>query len=81
MKSFIILLGKQRGVLYEIDYTKENSKIEFSNKLFKNKKVELELRDEISKYWGKHTLLSIFNKEREDKNEEYIKRKLFRVCV
>ena len=65
--------GKQRGVLYEIDYTKENSKIEFSNKLFKNKKVELELRDEISKYWGKHTLLSIFNKEREDKNEEYIK--------
>lgn len=65
--------GKQRGILYEIDYTKENSKIEFSNKLFKNKKVELELRDEISKYWGKHTLLSIFNKEREDKNEEYIK--------
>ena len=59
--------------MYEIDYTKENSKIEFSNKLFKNKKVELELRDEISKYWGKHTLLSIFNKEREDKNEEYIK--------
>ena len=65
--------GKQRGVLYEIDYTKENLKIEFSNKLFKNKKVELELRDEISKYWGKHTFLSILNKEREDKNEEYIK--------
>ena len=65
--------GKQRGVLYEIDYTDVNPKIEFSNKLFKNKKVELELRDEISKYWGKHTLLSIFNKEREDKNEEYIK--------
>ena len=70
---YIMSFGKQRGVLYEIDYTKENSKIEFSNKLFKNKKVELELRDEISKYWGKHTLLSILNKEREDKNEEYIK--------
>ena len=65
--------GKQRGVLYEIDYTKEKSKITFSKKLFKNKIVELELRNEISKYWGKHTLLSIFNKEREDKNEEYIK--------
>lgn len=65
--------GKQRGALYEIDYRSENSKIEFSKKLFKNKKVELELRDEISKYWGKHTLLSIFNKEREEKNEEYIK--------
>lgn len=65
--------GKQRGVLYEIDYTKENPKIDFSNKLFKSKKIELELRDEISKYWGKHTLLSILNKEREEKNEEYIK--------
>ena len=65
--------GKQRGVLYEIDYTNENPKIDFSNKLFKSKKIELELRDEISKYWGKHTLLSILNKEREEKNEEYIK--------
>lgn len=65
--------GKQRGVLYEINYTNEKPEIEFSNKLFKNKKVEIELRDEISKYWGKHTLLSIFNKEREEKNEEYIK--------
>lgn len=65
--------GKQRGILYEIDYTNEIPKIEFSNKLFKNKKVELELRDEINKYWGKHTLLGILNKERDEKNEEYIK--------
>lgn len=64
--------GKQRGVLFEIDYTDESQKVEFSNKLFKNKKVELEIRDEISKYWGKHTLLSILNKERNEKNEEYI---------
>ncbi len=64
--------GKQRGILYEIDNTNEKSKIEFSNKLFKNKKVEAELRDEISKYWGKHTLLSILNRERKEKNEEYI---------
>ena len=65
--------GKQRGTLYEIDYTDEKSKIYFSNKLFKEKKIELEIKEEISKYWGKHTLLSIFNKEREEKNEEYIK--------
>ena len=64
--------GKQRGVLYEIDYTNDDFKAEFSNKLFKNKKSELEIRDEISKYWGKHTLLSIFNKERKEKNEKYI---------
>lgn len=64
--------GKQRGVLYELDYTSEKPKIEFSSKLFKDKKVEEEIRDEISKYWGKHTLLSILNRERKEKNEEYI---------
>lgn len=64
--------GKQRGVLYEIDHTGETPKIVFSNSLFKDKRVEAEIRDEISKYWGKHTLLSIFNKEQNEKNEEYI---------
>ena len=29
--------GKQRGVLFELDHTDESQKIEFSNKLFKNK--------------------------------------------
>lgn len=65
--------GKQRGILYEIDCTKEAPEIMFSSKLFRNRKVETELRDEINKYWGKHTLLSILNKERSEKNEEYIK--------
>lgn len=65
--------GKQRGTLYEIDYTDEKSRIYFSNKLFKEKKIEIEIKEEISKYWGKHTLLSIFNREREEKNETYIK--------
>lgn len=66
-------IGKQWGILFEIDYTREQPVIEFSSKLFKNKKVEMELRDEINKYWGKHTLLSILKKEREEKNEDYIK--------
>ena len=65
--------GRQRGVLYEIDYTDEALEVFFSKKLFRDKKVEIEIRDEIYKYWGKHTLLSIFNREREEKNEEYIK--------
>ncbi len=64
--------GKQRGILFEINYTNGRTKIELSNKLLKNKKAEEELKDEMNKYWGKHTLLSILNKEREEKNEEYI---------
>lgn len=64
--------GKQSGELFEVKF--ENGKIEasFSNKLFLNKKVEIELKDEINKFWGKHTCLSILNKEREEKNEQYI---------
>lgn len=64
--------GKQSGKLFEIKF--ENGQIEasFSNKLFSNRKAEIELRDEINKFWGKHTCLSILSKEREEKNEQYI---------
>lgn len=64
--------GKQRGKLFEIRCIDGKIDISFSNKLFLNKKVELEIRDEISKFWGKHTFLSILNKERREKNEQYI---------
>lgn len=64
--------GKQSGTLYEIK--KDNGiRTAFSGKLFENKKAEEEICDEIDKYWGKHTLLSILNKERNEKNEQYIR--------
>lgn len=65
--------GKQRGVLFEIKMDHGKITSVFSNKLFSNRKVEQEIRDEINKYWGKHTFLSILNKERDEKNEQYIK--------
>lgn len=65
--------GKQRGTLFEIKSEEERLNISFSNKLFKSKKAETEIREEISKFWGKHTLLSIFNKELRDKNTNYVK--------
>lgn len=64
--------GKQRGVLYEISVKDGRISYYFSNKLFENKKVELEMIDEITKFWGKHTFLSILTKERREKNEQYI---------
>jgi AAA15 family ATPase/GTPase len=66
-------IEKQRGVLFEIK--NENEKIEctFSKKLFSNNKVEADIRAEINKFWGKHTLLGILEKERVTKNESYIK--------
>lgn len=65
--------GKQRGTLFEISSKDEKISMEFSNKLFLNKKLEDELAEEIKKYWGKHTFLSILKKERMEKNEQYIK--------
>lgn len=64
--------GKQSGVLYEIKSDGEETKISFSNKLFAGKKAEDEIKEEIQKYWGKHTFLSIINKERIEKNDHYI---------
>lgn len=65
--------GKQRGTLFEIKITDGKIMPAFSSKLFADSKVEEEMRDEIDKFWGKHTFLSILNKERSEKNEEYIK--------
>lgn len=67
--------GKQRGTLFEIKITDGKIMPAFSSKLFADSKVEEEIRDEIDKFWGKHTFLSILNKERDEKNEEYIKAK------
>lgn len=64
--------GKQRGTIFEIMFKDGKIETDFSNKLFSNKKVEAEICDEINKYWGKHTFLSILNKERAEKNEQYI---------
>lgn len=64
--------GKQNGKIFEIKKNNDNIECYFSSKFFNNKNVEAELRNEIAKFWGKHTLLAILNKEREEKNEEYI---------
>ncbi|HJC22439.1 MAG TPA: ATP-binding protein [Candidatus Eisenbergiella merdavium] len=65
--------GKQSGTLFELSCQDGRIQKNFSNKLFTNQKVKSEISDEIDKYWGKHTFLSILNKERSEKNEQYIK--------
>lgn len=64
--------GKQRGVVFEMTFQDGKILYKFSNKLFENKKVEMEMIDEVTKFWGKHTFLSILGKERKEKNEQYI---------
>lgn len=65
--------GKQRGEIYNINYNDDDLEMNFSNKLFLSNKIKEEFTTEIKKYWGKHTFLSILQKEINEKNEQYIK--------
>ncbi len=66
------MAGKQRGYLFQIK--KDNSKIikELNNNIFLNQKYNDELIEEIDKYWGKYSFLSILSFEMIEKNKEYI---------
>ena len=64
--------GKQSGRIFKIQNLDGQIDVTFSPKLTKNKKVEGELKDEVYKYWGKHTFLSILHKEMIEKNAGYI---------
>lgn len=64
--------GKQRAYLFEIK--KEDNKIikNLNKNIFINEKYNEELIDEIDKYWGKYTFLSLLSFETIEKNKEYI---------
>ena len=65
-------LAKNRGVYFDI--TPDN--VIISSKIFQTKKSYNEIKAACSKYWGKHTLLSIIMHESDDKADTYIKEQL-----
>ena len=71
------LTEKNRGVQFHIEKDKdEEIKKELNKYIFKDLKYTKELKDEINKYWGKHTFLSIILKELQEKNEKYTEKVL-----
>lgn len=66
------MAGKQRAYLFQIN--KENNKIikNLNKNIFINEKYNEELIDEIDKYWGKYTFLSLLSFETIEKNKDYI---------
>lgn len=66
------IAGKQRAYLFELK--KEDNKIikTLNKNIFMNDKYNEELIDEIDKYWGKHSFLSLLSFEMVEKNKEYI---------
>ena len=66
------VLTKNKGTYFDI--TPE--KIFISTKIFQDRSSYNEVKSACSKFWGKHTLLSILMHESDDKANEYIKEQI-----
>lgn len=66
-----------RGVIFHITYC-ENGTIQksFWNELFINDKFREDLEDEIDKYWGKYSFLSLFVSQSNTLNKEYVRKSI-----
>ena len=64
--------GKQSGVIFDLSLQDGGINKSFCGNFFQTKESERELATLIDQYWGKHSLLSILNYERESKNADYI---------
>lgn len=66
------MADKQRAYLFELN--KENNKIikKLNKKIFLNVRYNEDLIDEINKYWGRYSFLSLLLFEMMEKNHEYI---------
>lgn len=66
------VLAKNKGTYFDI--TPE--KMSISTKIFQDRASYNEIKTSCSKFWGKHTLLSILMHESDDKANEYIKKQI-----
>ena len=64
--------GKQSGVVFDLSFQDGRIDKSFCGNFFQTRESERELTTLIDQYWGKHSLLSILNNERESKNADYI---------
>ena len=65
--------GKQKGYLFRISSDEsERISCKFWSGLFPDNKFADEIRDEIQKYWGKHSFLGIITRQIGEKNDRYI---------
>lgn len=70
------IVGKQRSNFFEIKKMEEKIEAIFNSHIFINEKYKEELYDNIEKYWGKFSFLSLLCKEKMDKNSDFINSRL-----
>ena len=75
-ETLYCLCGSQRGTMFDISKRETEISSKFYSKLFANNNVKKEIEEDIEKFWGKHTLLSILVHHMREKNSNYIRENL-----
>lgn len=68
-EKLYFLVNKQKGYYFKLS---KNEK-ELNKNIFINEKYNEELKENIEKYWGKYSFLSLLVFEEKEKNKEYVK--------
>lgn len=64
--------NKQKGYYFQLSKDEKGIIKNLNNSIFINEKYNKELEENIEKYWGKYSFLSLLTFESKDKNEEYV---------
>lgn len=65
-------VNKQKGYYFQLSKDNKNIVKNLNTSIFINEKYNKELEENIEKYWGKYSFLSLLTFESKDKNEEYV---------
>jgi len=71
-EKLYFFVNKQNGYYYKISKDEKTIQKELNNSIFTNGKYNKELEENIEKYWGKYSFLSLIAFEVKDKNKEFI---------
>lgn len=64
--------NKQKGYYFQLSKDEKGITKNLNNSIFINEKYNKELEENVEKYWGKYSFLSLLTFESKDKNEEYV---------
>lgn len=82
-EKLYFFVNKQNGYYFKLSKKGKEIQKELNNNIFINDRYNKELEENIEKYWGKYSFLSLIMFELKDKNEEYmlnnISRKLLNI--
>ena len=71
-EKLYFFVNKQNGYYFKLSKNGKEIQKELNNNIFVNEKYNKELEDNIEKYWGKYSFLSLLTFEMKEKNEEFI---------